>query len=258
MDKAQIIFILVLSTAVIFIFIAAIFYFLLQYRKRKLLHQQQTDKLHQLHAKELLNTQLEIQTQTMQYIGREIHDNVGQMLTLASLYTQQLEFENKAPQIASKIQGISKIINESLTELRLLSKSLTNDTINDNNIVELLQLESNKINDLKKCLVTFLCHQNNINLTYQTKSILLRIVQEFLQNSIKHACCKNIHIHLFTTQLDVTLFLQDDGKGFDINKIISNGIGLHNMKKRAELIGGTYHLQSTIGMGTTLTIKILL
>ena len=51
------------------------------------------------HTKELLSTQIEMQTQTMQYIGREIHDNVGQKLTLASLYTQQLAYENKAPQI---------------------------------------------------------------------------------------------------------------------------------------------------------------
>lgn len=258
MDKAQIIFILLLSTVVIFIFITAIFYFLLQYRKRKLLHQQQTDELQQIHARELLNTQLEIQTQTMQYIGREIHDNVGQMLTLASLYTQQLEFENKAPQIAGKIQGISKIINESLTELRLLSKSLTNDTINESNIVTLLQLEHNKINDVKKCNVTFSSNQNDIALPYQSKSILLRIVQEFLQNSIKHANCKNIQIKLFTTDTNLTLFLQDDGKGFNSNTTESNGIGLHNMKKRAKLIGGTYSLKSTPGIGTTLTIKILL
>jgi signal transduction histidine kinase len=258
MDKAQVIFILLLSTAVIFIFIAAIFYFLLQYRKRKIIHQQQTFQLQQLHAKEMLQTKLEIQSQTMQHIGREIHDNVGQMLTLASLYTQQLEYENKAPQIVGKIKGISKIINESLTELRLLSKSLTNDAIYENNIVTLLHQEYEKINALNKYQINYSCNQQTIELPYLSKSILVRVVQEFFQNSIKHAACKNLQLALNATDKELTLLLADDGKGFNTNNTINSGIGLNNIKKRIELIGGTYQLTSSIGIGTQLSIKISL
>ena len=99
------------------------------HRNRKVNYQNEKKIMSQLHEQILLSTQLEMQTQTMQYIGREIHDNIGQKLTLASLYTQQLAYENKAPQINDKIENISNIINESLAELRQLSKSLTDDSI---------------------------------------------------------------------------------------------------------------------------------
>ncbi len=208
------------------------------------------------HTQELLSTQLEMQTQTMQYIGREIHDNVGQKLTLASLYTQQLAYENKAPQINDKIDNISQIINESLTELRQLSKSLTDDNIADNTITNLLQQECERVNNTKKCSVTFGSNKKNILLPYQTKSILVRIVQEFLQNSIKHAGCKNIEVALRVNDDAILLQLKDDGKGFDTTIVNGKGIGLNNMKKRTELIGGKYYLESQIGSGTKLDIEI--
>ncbi len=244
MQKEITIFIVVVNI-IILILIAGIILFVLQYRKRKISH-----------TKELLSSQLEMQQQTMQYIGREIHDNVGQKLTLASLYTQQLAYENKAPQVNDKIENISHIINESLVELRQLSKSLTDDSIADNMITALLQKECDKVNGTKKCRVNFSSNQQNIVLTYQTKSILVRIVQEFLQNSIKHAGCKNIDVSLNVNDDALLLQLKDDGKGFDTNMVSSNGIGLNNMKKRTELIGGKFYLKSKAGIGTNLDITI--
>lgn len=258
MDKAEIIIFLIASSSVILIFIIGLIYFIMQYRKRKLFHLKEKKTLTEKHTAELLSTQIEMQNQTMQYIGREIHDNVGQKLTLASLYTQQLAYENKAPQINDKIENISHIINESLVELRQLSKSLTDDSIAGNSITELLQQECDKVSGTKKYNVSFNSNQHNIILTYQTKSILVRIAQEFLQNSIKHSGCKNVDVSLTANNDTVCLQLKDDGKGFDLEKISKSGIGLSNMKKRTELIGGKFYLESKAGAGTKCSIEILL
>ena len=206
------------------------------------------------HQKELLSNQIEIQKQTMQDIGREIHDNIGQKLTLASLYSQQLAYENKAPHINEKIDGISEIINQSLTELRALSKSLTDDTINSRDTIDLIQHEVDKINELKKCVVSFSFNEKNIKLNYQIKSVLYRIIQEFIQNSLKHSKCKNIKINLEKINNSLKLVLHDDGIGFDINSVSSKGIGLVNMKKRAEIIHADFNLESSTDNGTQLTI----
>jgi signal transduction histidine kinase len=256
MQQTETIVFIIIANVLLLVFIVGIILFILQYKKRKVAHEKEKDMITEIHAKELLSTQLEMQTQTMQHIGREIHDNVGQKLTLASLYTQQLAFENKAPQINDKIENIGFIINESLAELRQLSKSLTDDRINDNNIIQLLQQECNTVNDLKKCEVTFSSNQYNIALPYQTKSILLRIVQEFLQNSIKHAACNTIKVNLEKETTSIILSLQDDGKGFEINNIKRNGIGIGNMKKRTEIIGGIFTLESKPNKGTNITIEI--
>ena len=208
------------------------------------------------HQMQIIKTQTDIQQQTMNYIGREIHDNIGQKLTLASLYTQQLAYENKAPQINENIENISAIINQSLAELRELSKSLTDDAINSMRIAKLLQQECDKINELKKCSVDFNCAVPEIELNYQLKSVLLRICQEFIQNSIKHSQCKNISIEFYKSDSELTLSLSDDGIGFIIDKSMKNGIGLSNMKKRSEIIGGKYSLLSNPKNGTKLSISI--
>lgn len=257
MQQTEIVVFIVIANILLLVFIVGIILFILQYKKKKVAYEKEKEMITEIHTKELLSSQLEMQTQTMQHIGREIHDNVGQKLTLASLYTQQLAYENKAPHINDKIEYISLIINESLAELRQLSKTLTDDRINENNIIQLLQQECKTVNELKKCTVIFETNSHGIDLPYQSKSILLRIVQEFLQNSIKHAQCKNINVSLSNVQNNVVLVMEDDGVGFDKNKITSTGIGLSNMKKRAEIIGGKFVLETELGKGTKLVIELV-
>jgi signal transduction histidine kinase len=256
MEQKDLVFLIIFISVFLVIFIGGSVLYILQSRKKKIESIKEKEKSQIMHQQEILSTQLEMQTQTMQHIGREIHDNVGQKLTLASLYTQQLAYENKAPHINDKIESIGTIINESLAELRQLSKSLTDDTINDNTIYELLQQECENVNNVKKAVVTFTNNKKNIVLPYQTKSILVRIVQEFLQNSLKHAHCKNIIISLSENDNLLQLLLQDDGKGFDTNAVAHKGIGLSNIKKRVEMIGGKYILESVLDKGTKLTIEI--
>jgi len=118
------------------------------------------------HQKELLSTQLEKQNQTMQHIGREIHDNVGQKLTLTSLYTQQLAFENKAPHSNDSIENTSKIINESLSELRELSKTLTDNSIELKSINELIAAEVKKITGSNLCDIQYNGMITPVNASY--------------------------------------------------------------------------------------------
>jgi signal transduction histidine kinase len=256
MGETSITITIILFNIIFLAFIAGIIIFIREYRIKKKAHIKQIETIDETHKKDLLETQVEIQTQTMQYIGQEIHDNIGQKLTLASLYTQQLAFENKMPQVSKSIENIGDIIDESLKELRQLSKSLTDNSIETYTISQLLKNECQKINALKQCEVHF-TNTSNVNIkSYQIKSIVFRITQEFLQNSIKHANCKNIYVSLQNSDHTIQLLLKDDGKGFIINAIKSNGIGLKNMQKRTELIGGEFKLESQNLKGTVLTINI--
>lgn len=257
MGKTETIITILLFNLFFILFIVGIIIFIRQYKIKKKEHNAMLQNQHNEHQQELLTTQLEIQTQTMQHIGREIHDNIGQKLTLASLYTQQLAYENKAPQINDNIENISQIINESLSELRALSKSLTDNSIESNSISSLLETECIKINELKITKVIFTTNDTKIKLEYQQKSVLLRITQEFIQNSIKYANCKNISVSLHKSNNLLQLNLADDGKGFDViaSQLAKSGIGLNNMKKRAEIIGGKYDIQSNSN-GTKVVVEI--
>ncbi len=254
MGKTQTLIPILLFNLFFILFIVGIIIFIQQYRLKKKEHLLMLQTQLEDHQKELLSTELEIQNQTMQHIGREIHDNVGQKLTLASLYTQQLAFENKAPHINDSIENISNIINESLSELRELSKTLTDNSIESKSISELIAAEVKKISELNLCDVRFNSESTAVNASYQTKTIVLRITQEFIQNSIKHAKCSSITIDLKSENNSIQLSLHDNGIGFDITQTKGNGIGLANMKKRTELIHGTFALESRPNLGTQLTV----
>jgi signal transduction histidine kinase len=255
MGKTELLITIILFNLFFVLFVVAIMVYIKKYKQRKREYINEIKVTNEIHQKELLTTQLEIQQATMQQIGRELHDNIGQKLTLVSLYAQQIVHENKVPQENQKIEQIYQIINSSLQDLRSLSKNLTNDNISENEIVTLIQEEVKNINALKKCRVTFEHQAESVALEFVKKNVLLRITQEFLQNSLKHARCHKIMIRLYSSpETFLTLTLQDDGIGFDYDTLTSDGIGLKNMKKRAEIIGGKFSLESKPGSGTTLTI----
>ena len=255
MGKGEFIIALILFNIIFIAFISAIIIFIRQYRIKKKTHLSEIQDIDETHRKALLETEIEIRTQTMKHIGREIHDNIGQKLTLASLYTQQLAIAKK-PDIQKNAEQINDIIDQSLTELRQLSKSLTDNTIDEKSIVKLIDEECIKINALKKYIVQF-TNDPEIHIeSYTIKSILLRITQEFIQNSMKHGQCKHITVSLVKKLSSLQLLLKDDGIGFDMDTLQSNGIGLKNIKKRVALIGGTMQLESQNKLGTALTIEI--
>ncbi|WP_262149423.1 sensor histidine kinase [Chryseobacterium foetidum] len=257
MEKTELLITVILFNIFFLGFIVAITIYIRKYKQRKKEYLSEIQIKNEIHQKELLATQLEIQESTMKQIGRELHDNIGQKLTLVSLYTQQLLHENKFPDINEKIEQVSEIINHSIDELRSLSKSLTDNKISRIPITELIQDEVNVANALKKCEVSFEHNFEDSDLNFEHKSVVLRIIQEFIQNSMKHSECKNVFINLKSdAETEWKLSINDDGKGFDANEIKSNGIGLTNMKNRAKIIGAHFTLTSEKNIGTSLKIVL--
>jgi len=247
MQKITLTIFLILTSIILLVFIGGIIFFIIQYRKRKVEHEMEKNILQEEHQLELMQTRLESQLQTMQYIGREIHDSVGQKLTLASIYSNRLPDSNR--------ESIKNLIDESLQELRLLSKSLTDPSFADLSILELLDKEASRINASGACYVSLIPSEKSITLQHGTKNILFRLLQEFLHNSLKHGACRNIKITFSKTEKEVVITAKDDGKGFDINTV-TMGSGLYNMKRRSEELNAAFRISSSPGNGTEMNITI--
>ena len=243
-------------SAILFIFLLGFIIILFIYRKRKLKHVKEVEIMNERFSKELLQTQLEVQQQTMKYIGREIHDNIGQKLTLAALYSQQIDHEKRYPEIDERISSVSKIINESLSELRSLSKNLTSDYIAQTSLIALIKNECDKLNASGFCRVNFKSTITNMNASYNVKNIIIRIIQEFMQNSLKHADCSIIDIEAVETKNGLEIATADNGKGFIANETTGKGIGLVNIKKRVEAIGAFVLIESAPLAGTKMKLII--
>lgn len=246
---------IVLATLILFVFIGGIIVFIFQYHKRKLLHEKEKVILNEQHLQDLLLTKLEIQKQTFEDVGREIHDNIGQRLTLASIHANRLAFEAQYPEIHTEVSAISEILNESLAELRTLSKSLTNANVQFTDLKELLDNECRRVNALKLCRMECAFTDTNFKISATIKNFIVRIIQEFVQNSLKHANCTQINVDLHHNTKGLHIYAADDGEGFNITTE-NKGIGLMNMKKRAELIGADFSFNSVLKEGTTLKLFI--
>jgi len=244
---------LVLINILILIFVAGIVVFVFQYRKRKILHEKEKQLIEEKNRVSLLDAKVDIQKQTMQFIGTEIHDSVAQKLVLAVMYSQRLEFENREPGINEKLISISNMIKDSLSELRELSKTLTDTKLQQSSFIELLQQQCEDINGTEICRAD-LHYDQNINIPTSSKSFLFRVVQEFVQNSLKHSNCSELSIDLQNTETGFQLTIKDNGIGFRVQDASKDGLGLANMKRRIGLTGGVHHLTSIEGEGTKLVI----
>lgn len=255
MGKSEIIVFIVLVNIILLILISGIVVFIMQYRKRKLQFEKEKAAIEEQHQLDLLQNKVQTQQQTMQFIGSEIHDSVAQKLTLASIYSQQLEYENRHPELLDKLGSISNIINDSLNELRDLAKTLASSDIQEEDLVQLLQKECVRVNDTGVCKME-LNAAVNLPMSISVKRILLRVLQEFVQNSIKHSSCSIISIQIINEENGIRIAAADNGRGFNESVLKMQGMGLNNMKRRIQLIGGTFNLESSEGNGTSINIFI--
>jgi signal transduction histidine kinase len=257
MDEAQEGSLLIATTMIVLVaFVLTVLAVMLIYRKRRVEHEHQIALMNEKFTKEVLQIQLEVQQNTMQYIGREIHDNVGQKLTLAFLYTQQLQIDNK--ELETKVQTIGSVVNDSLADLRNLSRGLIDVTAMEQlDLSEIIKRECDKVQSTGLCGVNFTSVINGVRISPTIKNFVLRIFQEFIQNSIKHSECSSLQVELSMKSEGLELTSRDNGKGFLINDGMYNGgIGLMNMKKRAEIIGASILIQSHPGEGTKMSLLI--
>ncbi|MBG9377179.1 sensor histidine kinase [Panacibacter sp. DH6] len=213
--------------------------------------------MQKLYAEQLLQSQLEIQEQTLQHISKELHDNLGQVASLIkiNLYTIGLDEKDKA---AQKLDDTRELTKQLITDLKALSVSLGADRIAQTGLAKALETEIDRLNKTGQFKATF--EQQGIlpNVHNDTAIILYRMAQEVLNNMVKHSNAQHITFKLSFIDNLIILAISDDGNGFDIDEQMKNGngAGLHNLQKRATLINATLTMQSIIGQGTQVTIEL--
>jgi signal transduction histidine kinase len=228
------------------------------YQRRHIAHQKGLETLKSDFEKTLLTTQLEIQEQTFQNVSREIHDNIGLSLTLAKLNLNTINWE-KLNNTKENVAGSINLISQAIEDLSYISKTLHTDFIKEHGLLGALELEINKIQKLGIFTIVYDVTGSVIYMQTQKELVIFRIIQEVLNNCIKHAQATAIDILLNFNNEAVQIKISDNGKGFK-NEMIpgqsSKGTGLMNIVKRAAFINGTCQISSLPGQGTTVTMQI--
>lgn len=212
--------------------------------------------INETYKNELLKAQLEIQEQTFNNISQEIHDNVGQILSLAKV---QINIMNESESMSREmLNEVKENVGKAMTDLRDIAKSLSSERIRSLSIHSAVSNEAERINKSGISQVTVSVDGDELKMNEQKKLILFRIIQESLQNSIKHANASQIKIHFHYLPDNLHVIIRDNGKGFDTEEALKNnsGLGLLNIKTRAALTGGTSTIESVLNEGTTININI--
>jgi signal transduction histidine kinase len=197
---------------------------------------------------------IDTQEQERAEIGKELHDNVNQILTTTKLY---LEIIQSSPDMSQELltkanQNIINVINE----IRQLSRSLMDPSLGDLGLVDSVKDLIENINLTRSILLTFTATESlELELDASRKLMVFRIIQEAVNNIIRHAKATEGNIILKKIKNTVRLKITDNGIGFNPGQI-RKGIGIKNITNRVYLTNGQLHIQSRPGKGTTLDIKI--
>jgi signal transduction histidine kinase len=248
---------LVLITTCIFLIAPAfILLYVSAYNRRKKRHIEEKALMQLTFDAEITKTQLEVQEQTMQTIGADLHDNIGQLLSLTSLTLNSIELEN-APKARQKIDTAIDLTVRSIKELRLLGKLLQGDQLVVLGLSEAIRHEINWLEKSGNYQVSYAEEGELPAVNSPEKDLILfRILQEILNNIIKHAQGTQINIRLEYRDELLYLKVVDNGIGFNAENLSAgqSGMGLQNIQKRAGIIGGEAIITSNPGEGTAITI----
>lgn len=247
---------IVISSFVLSIFCFFIFRILKLYNKKQIEYRNGLDVLRlEKEATELI-TRIETQEQTFQLIGREIHDNINQVLTLAKLtLASSVNVVNDETQLV--FNQASTLIVEAISGLTAISISLNSELIMEIGLIEILKRESSRLKKIGN-EIDLNIDENIEELNPTAQLLIFRISQETIRNAITHGKAKNIYLTIRKENQTVYLKIADNGAGFNVADIKEKKLsqGLKNIKNRIEMSKGDFSIYSSSNTGTIIEISL--
>lgn len=255
MDKEELK-LLIFSISMVLVILGAaliIFFFYFQQKKTGFLLKRAEDQ--KKFEEEITKSRMEIREQTLENISWEIHDNVGQLLSIAKMQLNILQPTLTIDQ-QTELSQTSELISKSLQELRSLAKSLNPVHFKNLGLVKAIQLELDRFNRMNFIDAKLEIKGDWVELTSDKSLILFRIIQEFFNNTIKHAKSAKLCVKIDYQINNLFITVEDKGVGFDLEKMDkAAGMGLQTMKSRAALIGASFLIKSEKLIGTRIEIN---
>lgn len=248
-------FLIGLASVIFLIAPVSLIAFVMLYNNRKKRHEQEKEWLKTNFENELLKSQMEVQEQTMQNVASNLHDNIGQLLSLLVVTLSTIK-PDQPQRVHEKVDSASQLARRAIKELRQLSRVMHGQELIRMGLAEAIAFE---LDYLKTAGLHTIRFDNN----YQSKAgqtdkeiILFRIFQELLNNTVRHAEATAIDVSIDHTDQYLKLTIKDNGRGFNENDQPNEkkGMGLFNIKKRVALIAGNIDIITSPANGTEIKI----
>jgi signal transduction histidine kinase len=241
METKEILAVALIVVVVFSILSTAIILFVIVYNKSQQLHEETLKS-------KILNSEINTYENTVQNISREIHDNIGYDLNIArTLLNNPIEIDHN--------RLISKL-DEALSKLQNISRSLNAHHISEFNLIETLHKEFDILSNNHAVTFSLQTYSNQLVWNAFTQLNLFRICQEAISNAIKHSNASHIGIEIKQLENYHLISIADNGSGIQNLEPFNKSNGLINMKERAEFINAKLDFESSDTKGTSVKVLI--
>jgi signal transduction histidine kinase len=198
--------------------------------------------------KMFLNTIIQTEEKERKRFAKDLHDGLGPLLSTVKMSVSSLA-QMKHDDVSREIvENTELVINEAIKSLKEISDNLSPHILNNFGLVRALNNFSNKINVVRTMKINLESDLKDERFDPNVEVVLYRVICELINNTIKHAKAKKIDLSLTKDGDYLTIVYKDDGKGFDVSKVInqptSTGMGLSNIYSRINSLKGEINIES--------------
>ncbi len=205
---------------------------------------------------------IKAQEEERRRIARELHDETSQSLTGLIIGIKMVEetIPKTMPDLRERLANIKDLAHQTLNEVHTMAVRLRPSILDDLGLAAALRSYGKELSDNTGIRVDMQLMGLTERLTPELETVLYRVVQEALTNVVRHAEAHNCRVNLRRQEQAVRVMIEDDGRGFEPGQTMASegsgrGLGLHGMRERIELVGGTIEFESRPGAGATIFIE---
>ena len=253
--------VVVLGITLALLLVGFIVSILFLYQRRQHRQEQELARMKDEYQNELLQSQLEIKESTFKTIAQELHDNIGQMLSVVKFSLASLSINKEHPDFETVFES-KEMLNKAIFDLSDITKSMHTDRITKIGLVEAIRHELEMLKKLKLFDTSMQSSEEHCHFDEQKEIFLFRMFQEMMNNTIKHAKASMVDVKIDCSENgNFSLVIKDNGVGFNVTekqltKSSTAGVGLKSIINRAKLIGASVSIQSAPGEGTSVSVEL--
>ncbi|WPP49810.1 PAS domain-containing sensor histidine kinase [Catalinimonas niigatensis] len=188
-------------------------------------------------------------------VATELHDGLGQGLSVMQMNIKALEVACVEPAPKEILQKLNEVLSLTIKEVKSIARNLMPAVLKDYGLEKALEYLCQSVNESNHVRVKFQSYHMDKRIESSKKKALYRVTQELLNNILKHAEAEEVNVQLFGHQKSISLVVEDDGKGFD-PFAQNQGFGLRNIESRVKAFEGKLCIDTKKGHGTTVAIEI--
>lgn len=257
-DNTEIVLVYFIGTIGMVLLAGAIFFFFVTYQKRLLRKQLELNQVKSDQKDEILRNTIYAQEKERKRIAQDLHDEVGAMLSVVKLNVARIE-KKTSEQKPKELAGETKTyLDDVIMQVRRISRDLLPPALERFGLYYAIEELAKWVNKSDQILIQ--CKLSGEQSRFESKKelALFRIVQELLNNAIKHAEASAIYINVRFTSSYLAIAFSDNGKGFDVEEKKNEGLGLKNFESRTQILDARFKLWSRLQKGTTAFILLKL